>query len=62
MNERHEPGSPRVAGAAGGLLALVNGVLAGIGGVYLATRSVTVTVVAGGVALVLAVLVLARKQ
>ncbi|TCJ31556.1 hypothetical protein [Parafrankia sp. BMG5.11] len=37
---------------AAGMLALVNGVFAGVGGVYLTTRSVTVTSVAAAAAVV----------
>ena len=40
----------------GGLLNLLNGALAGVGGVYLATHSVVVTIIAGVVAVVLAAL------
>jgi hypothetical protein len=47
---RGSPGS-------GGLIALVNGGLAGIGGVYATTHSVTITVIAGVVALALALMV-----
>lgn len=52
---------PRRAGSAS-ILTLVNGVLAGIGAVYATTRSVTVTLIAGVIAVVLAglVLILAR--
>jgi hypothetical protein len=57
-----KPGGPVSAGRppvrrrhdAGGLLNLINGALAGVGGVYLATHSVTVTIIAGIVATVLA--------
>jgi hypothetical protein len=45
--------SPRRPGA-GALLNLVNGVLAGIGGVYVGTHSVLITVIAGVMALVVA--------
>lgn len=47
---------------AGGLLNLVNGALAGVGGVYLATHSVTVTIIAGIVATVLASLTVVRQR
>lgn len=46
---------------AGGLLGLINGVIAAIGGVYVTTDSVLITIIAGGVALLLATLVLWRK-
>lgn len=52
---------PRRPGA-GALLTLVNGVLAGVGGVYVGTRSVLITVIAAAVAIVLAVLVLAFQR
>jgi hypothetical protein len=42
----------------GGILPLVNGVLAGIAGVYLSTRSALITVVAALTAIMLAVIVL----
>jgi hypothetical protein len=50
----------RVTGEIGNLLVLINGVLASVGGVYLMTRSVMITVIAGCVALVLAGLIVAR--
>jgi hypothetical protein len=43
---------------AGALLTLVNGVLAGVGGVYVSTHSVMITVIAAVVAVVLAAMVL----
>jgi hypothetical protein len=42
----------------GGLVGVVNGGLAGVGGVYATTHSVVITVVAGVVAIVLALMVL----
>ena len=59
-----QPGRPVSAGPpparrrhdTGGLLNLLNGALAGVGGVYLATHSVVVTIIAGVVAVVLAAL------
>jgi hypothetical protein len=48
--------------ARGVLLTLVNGVLAGVGSVYVGTRSILVTVIAAAVAVVLAVLVLAFRR
>jgi hypothetical protein len=47
---------------AGRLLNLINGALAGVGGVYLATHSVVVTVIAGIVATVLASLTLIHQR
>jgi len=49
---------PRRRPGAGTLLTLVNGVLAGIGGVYASTHSILITVVAGVMAIALAVAVL----
>ena len=43
--------------SAGTLLTLVNGVLAGVGGVYVSTRSVLITIIAVLVAIVLAAMV-----
>jgi hypothetical protein len=44
--------------SAGTVLTLVNGVLAGIGGTYATTHSITITVIAGIMAIVLALMVL----
>jgi len=44
--------------SAGALLTLVNGVLAGVGGVYVSTHSVLITIIAVLVAIVLTVMVL----
>ena len=52
---------PRRPGA-GALLTLVNGVLAGVGSVYVGTHSVLITVIAAAVAIVLAVMVLAFQR
>ena len=52
------PLPPRRRPSAGTLLTLVNGVLAGVGGVYVSTHSVLITVIAGVMAIVLAVMVL----
>lgn len=49
---------PRPRPSAGTLLTLVNGVLAGVGGVYVSTHSVLITIIAVGVAIALATLVL----
>jgi hypothetical protein len=49
---------PRQHWSPGGVLALVNGVLAGVGSVYATTRSVTITVIAGLMATALAALML----
>ena len=51
------PPSRRRPGA-GALLTLVNGVLAGVGSVYVGTHSVFITVIAGVTAILLAVMVL----
>jgi hypothetical protein len=40
---------------------LLKGVLAGVGGVYLATSSVVVTLIAGAVAIVVLALVLSQR-
>ena len=54
------PRQPAAAAAAAGagLLTLVNGVLAGVGGVYVGTHSVLITVIATVVAIALAAMVL----
>ena len=52
------PPPPRQRPGAGTLLTLVNGVLAGVGGVYVSTHSVLITVLATGVAIALAAMVL----
>ncbi|TDD88715.1 hypothetical protein [Actinomadura rubrisoli] len=44
-----------------GVLMLVNGVVAAIGGAYVTTGSLAVTVLAGAAALVLAVLVVRKR-
>ena len=53
---------PRRPTGGGTLLTLVNGALAGVGGVYAGTHSVLVTVIAVSAAVVLAVLVLAFQR
>lgn len=53
---------PRRRPGAGAVLTLVNGALAGVGGVYAGTHSVLVTVIAAAVAVVLAGLVLAFQR
>ena len=53
-----EPPPPRRRPGAGTLLTLVNGVLAGVGGVYVSTHSVLITIIAVLVALALTVIVL----
>lgn len=55
------PPSPR-RWSPGGLLTLVNGVLAGVGSVYATTRSVTITVIAGVTAIALATLMMLVKR
>jgi hypothetical protein len=57
-----ESRAPRTRWDASSLLALVNGVLAGIGSVYVTTRSVPITVVAGSAALLLAGLIVIVKR
>lgn len=51
----------RISGEIGSLLGLINGALAGVGGVFLTTRSVMVTALAATVALGAAVLVIVRR-
>jgi len=53
-----EPPPPHRRPGAGTLLTLVNGVLAGVGGVYVSTHSVLITIIAVLVALALTVIVL----
>ena len=48
---------PRRRPGAGTLLTLVNGVLAGVGSVYVGTHSVLITVIAGVTAILLAAMV-----
>ena len=65
-----QPGRPVPSGRpparrhhnAGGLLNLLNGALAGVGGVYLATHSIVVTIIAGVVAMVLASLAVTHPR
>jgi hypothetical protein len=65
-----EPGHPVSAGRpsprrrhdADRLLNLINGSLAGVGGVYLATHSVAVTIIAGVVATMLASLMVIHQR
>jgi hypothetical protein len=47
---------------AGGLLSLINGALAGVGGVYLSTHSVLVTIIAAVVTTVLASLIAIHQR
>jgi hypothetical protein len=49
---------PRRRPGPGALLTVVNGVLAGIGGVYASTHSILITIAAGAMAIVLAVAIL----
>ena len=49
--------TPRRRPGAGTLLTLVNGVLAGVGSVYVSTHSVLITVIAGIMAILLTVIV-----
>ena len=49
---------PRRRPGAGTLLTLVNGVLAGVGSVYVGTHSVLITVIAGITAILLAAMVM----
>lgn len=48
--------------SAQGLALVVNGMLVGVGGVFMATSSVMVTVVAAGAALVLTLLIMRRQR
>lgn len=50
--------APRRRPGAGSLLTLVNGVLAGVGGVYVGTHSALITVIAAGTAIILAAMTL----
>lgn len=54
------PPSPRHGSE--GVLALVNGVLAGVGGLYISTRSALITVVAALAAIVLTAIVLLLRR
>ena len=53
---------PRRRPGAGALLTLVNGVLAGVGSVYVGTHSVLITVIAGITAILLVAMVLIFPQ
>lgn len=55
------PPSRRRPGA-GVLLTLVNGVLAGVGSVYVSTHSILITVIASATAVVLSVMVLVFQR
>jgi hypothetical protein len=55
------PAPPRRPGT-GPILTLVEGVLAGVGGVYVSTRSALVTVIAAGTAIILAAMTLLWHQ
>jgi uncharacterized membrane-anchored protein YitT (DUF2179 family) len=48
--------------SAGTILTLVNGVLAGVGGVFVGTHSVLITIIAAVVATVLAAMVLTIRR
>jgi hypothetical protein len=54
------PSSPRHG--SGGILALVDGGLAGVGGVYISTRSALITVVAALTAIMLTAIVLLLRR
>ncbi|MCO1593845.1 hypothetical protein M8C17_01545 [Micromonospora sp. RHAY321] len=58
------PPSRRPGGgwSAGRLVTLINAVLAGVGGVYLVTESVTITIVAAGMAVIVVALVLRAQR
>lgn len=53
-----QPPAPPQRPGAGTILTLVNGVLAGVGGVFVGTRSVLVTIIAAALAAALAAMVL----
>jgi hypothetical protein len=55
------PRPPRRA-SAGTILTLVNGVLAGVASVFVGTHSVLITVIAAGVAMALAAMVLITQR
>lgn len=59
--EAEPPRRPRAPWDADTLLVLVNGVSAAIVGAYVTTRSVLVTVIAGAVALLIAVLIRGKR-
>lgn len=48
--------------SAGTILTLVNGALAGVGGVFVGTHSVVITIIAAIVAIALAAMVLAPRR
>lgn len=56
------PTPPRRQPGAGAVLTLVNGALAGVGGVYVSTHSVLITVIAAVVAIVLAMMLALSRR
>lgn len=56
------PSPPRQRPGPGAVLTLVNGVLAGVGGAYVATRSVLITVIAAAAAIVLTAMLLTSRN
>jgi hypothetical protein len=56
------PPQPARRASAGTLLTVVNGVLAGVGGVYAGTHSVLITVIAAVVAVALAGMILISQR
>lgn len=59
---RRRPSRPSTRWGAGPMVVLVEGVLAGVGGVYLATASVLITLVASAAAVVMTALVLMAQR
>jgi hypothetical protein len=55
---KSSPQPPRRRPGTGALLALVNGVMAGVGGVYIRTHSVMITVIAAVAAIALVAMML----
>lgn len=56
------PSQPPRHASAGTILTVVNGVLAGVGGVYVGTHSVLITVIAAVVAVALAGMILISQR
>ena len=54
--------SPRRRPGSGAVLTLTNGVLAGVGGVYVSTHSVLITVIAAAAAIVLAMMLILSRR
>lgn len=61
-SEGSKPAGGRPAQDASGLLALINGVFVGIGGLYVTTKSMLVTFVAAGVAVLLSTALIVLRR